>query len=229
MVFDLDFAYKLTRKFSVAVGLQTTSASFGIKQKVVSTVDIDTELSGYSFGYNIGLLYKSDNNYTVGLSLRSEVVNNIEGDIEFSNTPAGDRTIDDAEMKMLTPFVVNFGASSMVNKRIKAYGNITFTEWSVYEKLKISFPERTLGNGETVSDIEVNQDWKDTWMFSMGADVELDKTFSSRLGLALEQGAPDAIRSPTSPDTDRVIASLGLGMQLQKLKMDVSFSSVFYE
>ena len=111
-------------------------------------------------------------------------------------------------MKMLTPFVVNFGASSMVNKRIKAYGNITFTEWSVYEKLKISFPERTLGNGETVSDIEVNQDWKDTWMFSMGADVELDKTFSSRLGLALEQGAPDAIRSPTSPDTDRVIASL---------------------
>ena len=68
---------------------------------------------------------------------------------------------------------------------------------------------------------------RSSWYVSTGADIKLDEIFSSRLGIGLEQKAPDAVRSPTTPDSDRVIASVGLGADYKRLEIDFSFSRYF--
>ena len=57
-------------------------------------------MSGYSYGYTAGILYKSENNFMVGLSYRSEVRNDLKGDFDISNLPTGDQSYDDSEMTL---------------------------------------------------------------------------------------------------------------------------------
>jgi long-chain fatty acid transport protein len=167
----------------------------------------------------VGLLYKSENNFMVGLSYRSEVRNELKGDFDISDLPTGDESYDDSEMTLKTPGVVNFGISADVGKRMKLYSNVSYTQWSIFEYLNISY-----NNGTEVNE---KQAWKDSWSVATGADVRLDEIFSARLGIGIEQKAPYAVLSPTTPDSDRVIGSVGLGVDYKRVDVDFSFSRYF--
>ena len=221
MVLDLALAYKFFDTISISAGLQATSGVFKIVQEVNSQGQIHTDLSGFAFGYTVSLLYQSKNNFTAGISLRSQVNNQNEGSMTVKVEGNDDVEIDDVSTDFKTPLVVNFGANFIVSKRVQAYTNVSFTQWSIYETLSVNVDD------QYKSDVE--QDWKDSWFFSVGADLEVVGPYFARIGFGLEQGAPDYIRSPTTPDTDRFIASIGVGATFEKLKLDLSFSRYYMQ
>ena len=64
-------------------------------------------------------------------------------------------------------------------------------------------------------------------MFLPVLTLSLMKYFLLDWVSAWSKKAPDSVRSPTTPDSDRVIASLGLGADYKRLEFDFSFSRYF--
>lgn len=70
----------------------------------------------------------------------------------------------------------------------------------------------------------IENDWQDTWLFSIGADYKINSDFTVRGGIAYETSPIDdqSTRMAVIPDTDRVWLSLGASWYATKdLQFDV--------
>ena len=70
----------------------------------------------------------------------------------------------------------------------------------------------------------IENDWKDTWLFSVGADYRINSDFTVRGGIAYETSPIDRqeTRMAVIPDTDRLWLSLGASWYpTQDLQFDV--------
>ena len=75
-----------------------------------------------------------------------------------------------------------------------------------------------------MSNIDIENDWQDTWLFSNGADYKIYSAFTVRGGIAYETSPIDdqSTRMAVIPDTDRVWLSLGASWYATKdLQFDV--------
>jgi long-chain fatty acid transport protein len=79
----------------------------------------------------------------------------------------------------------------------------TRTGWGVFQELKI---DRT--NGTNVQTVQ--EKWKNTWRFALGANHHYNEQWMARVGVAYDQSpVPDAYRTARIPDNNRSWLSLG--------------------
>ena len=75
-----------------------------------------------------------------------------------------------------------------------------------------------------LTNVDVVNDWQDTWLFSVGADYKINSAFTIRGGIAYETSPIDdqSTRMAVIPDTDRLWLSLGASWHATKdLQFDV--------
>lgn len=258
LTFDLNpnFAFKLSEKFSVGVGasIQYAAADLKIRKNITkevkdaaggagtlinnASVRSEIDADSIAWGWNVGMMWAPLENLRFGVSYRSKITHDAEGDLSIdqlnvttSNGMDLTQTISEilSQTKnygdMTGTATVTAPAWAMasvawdVNDLVSLYGTFRWTDWSSFDELKID------GNGETKSTI--SNKWRDTYLGSVGMDLRLTDWWTLRGGIAYESSpiANPQYRTAIIPDADRWWFAIGSSFKWNdNFQTDVSFA-----
>jgi len=185
------------------------------------TADGHVSLKGDSvgFGYNFGAFYALSQDTRFGVSYRSRIAHDVQGNANFS-VPGnanvltqGNSFVDTAARTAITlPDNVLFGFSHRFNPRWAISADALWTHWSLVRELKTNF------SSAQSNDVQ-NLKWKDTWRYAVGVNYFPETNrWVFRTGFAYDQTpVPDSRhRSPRIPDTNRYWLTAGFTYVLLK-------------
>lgn len=155
-----------------------------------------------------------------------------------------DSTTVNSSASLKTPDTVMLTGTWEATDQLRLSGLIRWANWSNFDTLKIhnsssidmgsllqnsdllaliTDPNAMTKLGQ-LSETQIENDWQDTWLFSVGADYKINSDFTVRGGIAYETSPIDdqSTRMAVIPDTDRLWLSLGASWYATKdLQFDV--------
>lgn len=134
----------------------------------------------------------------------------------------GASTVVNGSASMKAPQTVMLTGLWQATPRLRLSGLIRWADWSSFEKLRINVSGKALDalgqmlpagtSGVNTAGMTIENHWKDTWLFSVGADYDINEQFTVRGGVGYETSAIDdpRYRSPVIPDMNRLMLAAGL-------------------
>ncbi|MCX2525024.1 OmpP1/FadL family transporter [Larsenimonas rhizosphaerae] len=220
-------SYRFNDQWSVGLGVtynrikgELGSATPDPTVGVLGEGDVNVKGDDEAWGYNLGVMFRPQPGTTLGLAYRSKVDYTLKGDVTFDNvvTIAPGASVDsDASLDITLPETIEFAVTQVLDERWTLMAGAAWTHWSRFDELNVE-------NG--ISDINEQENWKDTWMYSVGASYQLTPAWVLRGGVAFDESPMDGgNRSPRVPTGDRWIYSVGAGWQpSETLTVDVSYT-----
>jgi long-chain fatty acid transport protein len=165
----------------------------------------------WSYGYNAGLAWRPNADWTIGLTYRSAIKHKLEGDADFSVpaiaaplTAGGAFTDTPGSAKLNLPAIAELGAKWRMNGPTTIYASAQWKQWSDLEELRVDF-----ANPAQPDSVEA-LNYKDSWRYSAGVEYALDPHWMLRAGYAYEQSPTQAqFRTARIPDNDRQVYAVG--------------------
>ncbi len=229
-------SYKVSDKLALGAGVQVQHTKARLTNAVnIDAVigggapDADSELKGddTSWGFNVGALYDFNDDTRFGISYRSRVHHELEGDINLTGVPlalAGVPTLQDADAKakLVTPDSLSIGLFHQMNEKLAVMADASWTNWSLFKDLIVQNKSNNLVRQH------VEEKWNDTYFFSLGAEYKYDPKTTLQAGIAYDKGAvDDDYRTFRIPDTDRYWLSVGYQRDLSdKTQFTAGFSHI---
>ena len=235
-VFDINpnVAFKLTDtlSFGAGVSLQYVTAQFEQKNNLGHGTAMRVRLNadGWAWGGNLGFMWQPTETVRVGLAYRSQVNHKADGylksDLETANgTLIKHFQSNDGHAEMSAPHVITLTGTWKATEALRLSGLVRWTNWSSFDKLPISgsslydasYTAIASAHGQDVAGQRATNkhnavyNWKDSWLFTVGADYDINDEFTVRGGVGYEISPvdDDKYRSATIPDTDRLWLSMG--------------------
>ncbi len=235
-------AYKINPQWSVGFGVsaqyQKAKLKKGAAPAGMTTVpgvflgqaSGEIEADDWAYGYNLGLMFSPSADFRIGLSYRSKMDHDAEGDYSFSGGKgpfAAWNGTYEGSASVTTPDSVLLSAFGRLNPKWSLSGTVRWSNWTTYDRLEIKngSPVRP-GIGAVPSTVIDNQ-WKASWMYAAGADYRYNERATFRAGIGYETSPVPSpkLRSPLIPDTDRLWLSLGASYALDdKTTLDLAYA-----
>ncbi len=245
--------YRATDRLNLAVGLRAQYADATLSNAVdlgalgagagqlppsaIGNADGKAEVTGddWGYGYTLGVLFQATERTRLGLGYRSKIDLTLDGKVDFSSDNAvGQQVLAAAQARgqlsdgggkadLTVPANLNLGVYHQLSDRLALMANAEWTEWSSFDELVVEFDD-----GRDPSRTEEN--WDNTWAFSVGANYALTPQWLLRAGLGFDETPiPSAeYRTPRVPDADRTWTSLGATwMPLPALGITAGYLHVF--
>lgn len=222
LTFDINpnIAWKVNEKFSVGAGvsLQYAKAKLGMGAYVpmdigTSTITLPANAvvkgDSWAWGWNVGMMFQPVDTVRIGLSYRSSIDHDAEGHTDATVfTPRGTQAMrSDMKVSLKTPDTITLSATWEATEALRLSGTARWSKWSNFDTLNVRNADFA---GTPMANVQVENNWNDTWFFSVGADYKIDSQWTVRGGVAYDQGPVDnEYRVAVIPDTDRVWFSLG--------------------
>ena len=220
LTFDINpnLAWKVNDKLSVGGGisLQYAKAELGFGVPLGPTAaHANVKGDSWAWGWNVGMMFQPVETVRVGLAYRSHIAHNADGHTTLSNVPNAFPKHDaidvsnlrsDMKVRIKTPDTITFSATWEATDALRLSGTARWSKWSNFCSLDVRNLDLAGDFGTTV----VENNWDDTWFFSVGADYKLNGQWTVRGGVAYDQGpVENQYRMAVIPDTDRVWFSGG--------------------
>ncbi|HIU84996.1 MAG TPA: outer membrane protein transport protein [Candidatus Aphodousia gallistercoris] len=250
--FDMNpnIAWKVNDLISLGAGLSVQYAKADLSMNAgglgVGEIDADS----WDWGFNLGVMISPTDTLRFGLSYRSSIEHNAEGDFSFATQgipgvlpiPMSQTLSSEATVK--TPDTIMLTGTWEATPDLRLSGLIRWANWSNFDTLTIKNDisgmasvmdfltqsmtlEQKKAMGEIMTQLgnySIHNKWQDTWLFSVGADYRINDAFTVRGGIAYETSPIDdeTTRMAVIPDTDRLWLSLGATYHFSKdLQFDV--------
>ena len=220
LTFDINpnLAWKVNEKLSVGggVSLQYAKAELG-SGRIVSenghTINSNVKGDSWAWGWNVGVMFQPVETVRLGLAYRSHIAHNADGHTTLSNAllnpyaPGVSNLRSDMEVRIKTPDTVTLSATWEATDALRLSGTARWSKWSNFRSLNVQNLDLA---GTKLGTTVVENNWDDTWFFSVGADYKLNGQWTVRGGVAYDQGpVENQYRMAVIPDTDRVWFSGG--------------------
>ena len=224
--FDMNpnIAWKVNDLISLGAGLSVQYAKADLSMNAgglgVGEIDADS----WDWGFNLGVMISPTDTLRFGLSYRSAIEHNAEGDFTFSTEmfgPALALTFP-SQATVKTPDTVMLTGTWEATPDLRLSGLIRWANWSNFDTLTIknntSGISGIMGAIGSLGSYPIPNKWQDTWLFSVGADYRINDAFTVRGGIAYETSPIDdeTTRMAVIPDTDRLWLSLGATYHFSK-------------
>lgn len=196
-------------------------------------VFVENTADDWGYGYNLGLLYQFNEGTRAGLSYRSQIKHKVSGEVTTSvpttvaNLAAAGLFAEQSINGSITlPASASLSLYHQVNERLALLGDISWTEWSTFEKLVINFEGAGIA---TKSNSPTTENWEDTWRYSLGASYQATEALLLRTGVAYDESPiEDPFRTPRIPGESRTWITVGAGYQFtDRLSADVAYAYLF--
>ena len=160
------------------------------------------------FGLNVGLMYQLDDNSRFGFNYRSETDITFDGD--FSNElpvgGTGGAKLPGA-VDLTLPAIAEFSGSHQLDDKLGLHYSVLWTGWSSFESLEAQV---TLPTGDKFVAFEKQEQFDDSFRYSVGADYQYNGDLLLRAGVAFDESPVSQTHLSISiPDTDRFWFSFG--------------------
>lgn len=238
--------WKVNDKLSTSLGLRavygmrTLKASTKFNEtaetilKVPGSASIDSERTGYGFGFQLGLNYKATDRLNLALRYDSQVNMKFKTDADTKYSGAGNIIIngldgksgllgefpvyaDGLKTRRDLPAILALGASYKVTDRWTTFigGNYYFNKDATMDqvgKLK-------------------NYDYSNGWEISLGSEYWLNDKFAWLVGANYaDTGAPEGTYSPTEYAINSIFVGTGIKYrQNETTEWTVAFNHYFYD
>ncbi|QIG48386.1 TonB-dependent receptor [Nordella sp. HKS 07] len=221
---------KLNDMFSIAFGTQIQYFEIDIKTALAPTASPPRQrLEGddVGVGFVAGVTYTPLDGTIVGIGYRSKLKYSLQGSQSFDipivtsigAIPAGTFPVS-AEVTL--PESISIGVRQRVNETFTVMAGMEWTNWSRMQIVPLK-------GSPAGSSLTFN--YEDGWIFSLGADYNINNDLTFRAGLSYEiTPTIDQARSMRLPDADRIWASVGASYKCdERLSIDVGYTHLFVE
>lgn len=233
---NLSAAYRLNQHFSFGLGVNAVYADAKITRHLGdlntlppingalprSTEIAKLEGKEWGYGWNAGILYEIDENNRVGLTYRSKVDIDFNGD--YSNQlPGGLGGLGGAtipgKLTLNLPEMWEASAYHRVAPKWAVHYSLAYTSWSQFQELRA-----TGNNGQTL--FQKDESFHDVYRIALGTTYYHDDNWTFRGGIAFDDSpVPADKRSISIPDQDRFWLSAGTTYAFNKdMSVDVGVS-----
>ena len=188
---------------------------------------------GTAFGFNAGLLHKVNNSFSWGLSYRSKVDMDYEGDARLTQVLTGNAQFD-AAVRALLPFErdlpvetniefpdsASLGLAFAVTPNVLVETDFNWTGWSSFQEVPITF---TGDATNSLPDTAIPEHWDDANNYRIGLRWTASPSSQWRFGYVFDESPqPEESVSPLLPDSDRMGYTVGYGRTGPGLGWDVA-------
>lgn len=242
--FDMNpsIAWKVSDFLSIGGGISVQYAKaelgMGLHHDLLGKIGHGkVEADSWDWGFNLGVMISPTDKLRFGLAYRSSIEHEAEGDTKLSNMTNKmnlNQLLGGQNLAMTTtietPDTVMLTGTWEATDQLRLSGLIRWANWSKFKELNIEndLPFVVESQLESMASqfkkLSIENDWQDTWLFSVGADYKINSAFTVRGGIAYETSPIDdqSTRMAVIPDTDRVWLSLGASWYATKdLQFDV--------
>ena len=164
-------------------------------------------------GFIGGLYIKPTERLSLGLSYRSEIDHELEGDADFTVPPevapilgvAAPGQFQDTGVTadLTTPSITTLSAVYQATDRLALMADASRTGWDSLRTIDIDFDNTQPTSSEEYA-------WNDSMFYSIGGEFAVSDRLTVRAGLAYDETpVSDGRRTPRLPDDDRKWFSLG--------------------
>lgn len=234
--FNPNVAWKVSDKLSLGAGMSIQYASADLKMRKELEAgtglgfDSEVDADSIAWGFNVGLMWSPVDNLRFGLSYRSKINHNADGNLTFDNLSEGlSDVLEKDEFAILSSLMGTHAATATlstpawamataawdVNNLLSLYATFRWTDWSSFDELTI----------KSIQNSTIHNKWQDTYLFSVGADLRFTNWWTFRAGIGYETSPIDdpKYRTAIIPDADRWWFALGSSFQAtDNMQIDVS-------
>lgn len=243
-------AYRVNQQWSVGVAFiaryadatLTNAVDFGLigfPSTIPGTLDGSAKLTGntWSYGYKVGATYQPTEKLRIGFSYSGQMTMTLKGDIAYTYSPSATSAQvayfqgiglknGGGKADLDLPANASLGFDYQVNDTFSFQGEAAWTGWSRFKQLDVKFTDNA---GLPISHSVTDENWRDTYFFSLGGNWKLGNGWALRGGIGHDMGAvTDGYRTPRIPDGDRTWASLGASYAFSKsFSVDAGYTHLF--
>ncbi len=205
-------AWKITDKLSVAAGLDINYIRLEMNKGIPGAVaykyglspgtEVDFQLDGHNIalGWNLGFNYDFTDNTSFAAIYRSSIKQDMDADVDLKN---GGSKSTKAHGAVTLPDSLTFGIGHKFNENTRAEIGATYTKWSTYDKLEMTYDNYLPKSSDP-------KNWKDVWRYQFGIEHKLNDTWSILGGYAYDNSPmPDDTVDFMVPTGDRQTLSIG--------------------
>jgi len=234
-VIDLNptIGWQVTPSFGIGIGAIARVSNVELNRNVPtinpftqSAVDVARlKLEGdYSegYGFNIGLLHKVGPRFSWGLSYRSPITVDYEGDARLTQVSTGNAQLDaivasrlpfNRDLPVKTgidfPDEASLGLAFGLTDSLLIETDFNWTGWSSFEEVAIDF---TGGATNSLPDTVIPENWEDAYNYRLGLRWQASDTSQWRFGYVYDETPqPEPAISPLLPDANRNGFTIGYG------------------
>lgn len=220
-------AYKINDMFSVSLGLEFMYLSMyeGVKVDMRTRGENNMNLQGNSLGVGLhaGLHARFNDQWSAGLTYKSQVTQNVEGNAEFSRefalTPFQDSKISGT---IQLPDSAALGIAYKPTDALSFEVGTVWTRWSTYNSLNIYFDQPSGLRSFN------QKSWKDGWNFNASVEYKALDWLTLRAGYWYETPVIDEKYADYMvPSYGRDVLTLGAGFNWNNWTLDLAYAHIW--
>jgi long-chain fatty acid transport protein len=178
--------------------------------------------SGNGVGGDFSALYKISDTVSTGISYRSRIKVEINGNAQVSSPLYS--TYGNASTSITLPDMLTWGFSAKPTNKLTLNFDLGYTWWSTYNTLSVN------STNNPAFDNQYPKQWKDVMNVRIGGQYALTDNWKLRAGLQYDQNpVPDHYFETLVPDADRYGISVGTGYSIGNLTIDVAYLYLLFE
>jgi long-chain fatty acid transport protein len=224
-------AFKVSPTVSLGAGInwqkadvELTNAVFlGLAGEGRTKLEADDD----AWGWNVGALFQLGADMRVGISYRSSIEYDLEGDVStntLAGTPVAAASFP-AEASVEFPDQVILSVTQMYGDKWQLLGDIHYTHWSTVDTIDVI----NKNNGARADSLVF--DFNDAWRIALGLNYFHSEKWTFKGGLAWDQSPVDEDnRTVRLPDHDRIWLSVGAKYKFGKGgALDFGYTHLFLD
>jgi long-chain fatty acid transport protein len=222
-------AYQFNEHLSLGAGLNIYQANTSVERNL--PVDLGGghfrfHGNGDAFGATAGVLWKINSQHSIGLVYRSPFEITFNGWATLQgNAMSGADANSRAGASIQFPQSVAAGYAYRPLPKLKLEVDVDWTDWATLDNVYLRSSNPLFNAGSNPSQSTIRFNWMDSFYYEFGAQYELSDHWVVRGGYIFsENTVPNSSFSPTLPDSNRHVFSIGLGyVRPPHLNMDIVY------
>ncbi len=224
--FNPTIAWRVNDTLSLAAGIEISGAMVELQQGYdlgaagfVNSTLKNKDIS-YAFAYNLAAHLRFNEQWSAGLTYRSAVSYEFEGELKFDPQPLASTVgLMDAKgtTTMNLPYEIKFGLAYAPIEKLSLEANVAYYGWSSYQDLDLH-----MDGGGVISN---PKEWQDTWLFGFSAEYDVNDWLTLRGGISYETNPiPSSHLEYMSPTGGRWKYALGAGIKHNDWTFDLGYA-----
>ena len=221
---------QLTDTLSVGAGInvQRTDARLEVAIPVSGMTSDPANIvrgNSYAVGGNVGLHFKPNNAWQLGLTYRSAITHKVEGNAQ-AEAPIS--STSPMSVKLHLPDSIAASVAWQATEQLTLLAEAKWVNWSRLKNLTFHFTDPTFALGSTSVKPD---DYRDAYSLAIGGDYRLSPEWTVRAGYQYEQTPTiNANRSTDVPDANRHWFAVGTSWTFQPgWGLDMSYARLQFE
>ncbi|WP_432467945.1 outer membrane protein transport protein [Agarivorans sp. Z349TD_8] len=235
MSFNPNVSYRINSQLSIGAGVNAVYGTAKLIRNFGSSSSpfpatgtaASVEGDGWGYGWNIGAMWEINQDHRFGVSYRSKVDLDFDGDY-FSEIPEGLSSnpygtggqVIPGELTLNLPDIFEFSGYHRLNQAFAIHYSYLWTGWSTFQEIRAT-------NSEGTTMLQKDEKFSNSYRLALGGTWYLNPQWQLRAGMAYDQSPSRTHKTISIPDNDRYNYGLGFTYSLSEYSsFDTGFTYI---